>query len=682
MPLVKHLLFLPLLLPALAVPAEETITTRTDAVGNALNRWARDKTAAGFHALRYENRDGGHSMLPPQTYTGLGISEPAAEDKKAGRDKGPAFGVRPEPTIGNCSMAGTADGVGSLARAYLVDGQGELFLFNQYLRNNLIIYPEHQDYDPGANGKGGGWGDMFPANTVTMLVSQGSSSSDMPFVKAFFSTAAAFTPDIQAQLLRQRILMPTLQAIFRQSNKQVTTEAEYFTGKAHPPVFDSAQLDELKMITIAHTMTSLAVPPLAFVEATSERQATPGRDFFEGPRFTTEKLGDTSANVARIFRSSAEEYTLGVSARRSVDTMKRPLHYRWAVLQGQPDLVHIDTASEGREATLHVRWHPAMLSTSGIRTHRVDVGLFVSNGIGTSAPAIISFYMLPNERRHFDAQGRLTEICYEAGNPETGLPQDPGDPRWLIFAEAAGVIDGSPVFSLLDSAMQPAQRNEWAAAWLALRGPKAAADKLASAPDSNKQKIARQKELRAATGKALSASLCASASAAIETIAERPNSFIANQADILALAAQPSRAAGFAAFRTELKRLTEWGVLVEQDGGVFSLARPAGSLTAADRDYLRELHLIVLGEVLLPGLMDRSPAPLFVDPRLSTPKSWRDVYRYNDKGERTGWIRHSGGHTYRFDAQGQMLNEADEARPVTYREENGHVVFDASDTKN
>src|SRR5438270_9236108 len=39
-------------------------------------------------------------------------------------------------------------------RSYYTTQTGLLFLYNQYTRNNLYIYPEHRDHDPGHNGRG------------------------------------------------------------------------------------------------------------------------------------------------------------------------------------------------------------------------------------------------------------------------------------------------------------------------------------------------------------------------------------------------------------------------------------------------------------------------------------------------------------------------------------------------
>ncbi|MDB6138091.1 MAG: hypothetical protein JWO94_1163 [Verrucomicrobiaceae bacterium] len=682
-----------LLLPVLVISASalEPMTSRTDTVGLTLNHWAAERTAAGFKELNYEDRDAGHSLLPADTFHGLSFLQPTDEDKKAGRDKGPAFIVRPLPVIGNCSMAGPANAIGSLGRAYLVDEHGHAFLFSQYLHNNLIIYPEHQDHDPGANGAGGGWGDMFPANTPATLISQGSSYSDMPFVKAMLSTAAAFSPALQEGLIRQRILMPTLQAIFRQSNKQVQTTEDYFSGKAHPPVFDGAQIDELKMITLAHTMSAQTVPPLAFVEVLSERACTPGADFFESPRFTSEKLGTTPVNLARIYRGSAEEYVLAVSAGHSIDTQKRPLHYRWEILQGRKDLIRIDTTNEGARATLHVRWHPPLTSAAGIRSHRVDIGLFVTNGVSTSAPAIISFYMLPNEQRFFDKQGRLAEICYQAGNPELGLPADNADLRWLSLIQAAGAVDESLLFHSFSEVLSNQQRKAFSLAWRNLSPLKSDWDRLSADPAA-KELADKQ---RTVIGQAITdflASLAprkdhqpgtmrAAAETAINSIVAVPDFFVAHQADILAQATRSSNASAVADLQAELNRLTNWSVLVEKKGS-FAITHPMGQLTEADRYYLRQLHLTVLSQVLLPGTLERSPAPLFADARLTTPKSWRDVYHYDSKGARAGWERFFQGHILQFDAAGRLLDPKGVSTNVSYQEDAGLLYFNPQGSKN
>ena len=681
-PIVNRTVFLLLSLLTGHALAGEPATHRTDVVGTTLNQWIAEGSAAGFKALNYENRDGGHSLLPSDLYGGLTFIQPTEEDKKAGRDKGPAQSIRGVPVIGNCSMAGGAEGVGSLGRAYMTEAQGHAFLFTQYVKNNLFIYPEHQDYDPGANGKGGGWGDLFPANTPALLISQGSSYHDQPFVKALLATAAAFKPEVQNLLIRQGLLAATLQAIFRQSNRQVKNEADYFTGKAHPPVFDKQQIDELKMITLAHLMTPKTIPPLAFVEVLSERQSKAGADYFEPDRIAGEKLGATPINIARVFRSSAEVYSMTLSARRSVDPMKRPLRYRWEILQGNEDWIKIETKNGGQQADVQVRWHAPFASAAGIRTHRVDLGLFVSNEVAASVPAIVSFYMLPNEQRFFDADGRLGEVCYEAGNPELGLPPEATDTHWLAFFSAAGEVDDTLLFESISDSLSRDQRHAFAIAWQALQPLKQAFDRAAA--DSPEKEVA-SKALADALSKALRTtavdkdghplSLREAAVAVVSGLAERSDLFLSHQKSILALAAKSTRKTASKALDEELRRLADWKVLEMKDGH-WSTTTPRGKFNEADRYYLRQLNLTILGEVLLPEFLDRSPTPLFADPRLTVRKTWRDVYRHDSRGARTSWDRYFQGKIYSFDADGRLQNGGPTPAPVTYKEVAGHLEFE------
>ena len=613
--------FLAILPLASALLRAETITTRDDAVGRSLNQWATEETAAGFSALQYENRDGDHSPLP-DIYKRLNRVLPSPDEVKEARDKGFPNQLRKLPTIGNCSMSGTPDTIGSLPRTMFMHPLGHEILSAQYAANNFFVFPEHLDHDPGANGVGG-WGDLFPVNHPGVLITQGSSGSDMPFVKALIATAAALRPEVQQHVIRHGVLMPTLQALLRQSSTQVQNERDYFTGRAHPVVFDPASLDELKMITSAQVMSMLSVPPVARLRLLSAPSPRPGIDFFEPASVTQEGLGAQPSCIARVYRSTAEAEDLHLSAEGSSDPGGKPLTYQWVLLQGDPARVQIMPNEDGTQATIRVRWHPPLLAASGIRTHRMDIGLFASNGLSWSAPAMLCVAMNPNERRFFDDKGRLTEIHYEAGNPELGLPTQDDDPRWQAFSKA---LNNQPLLSV------------------ALKQPFAASTR---------------------TG----------AMQIIDFFADDPQFFIRHQAKLLPLATKSSKTTALTDLRTELKRLTSIGVLVESADGDFTTANAATALTEADRYYLRQLHLTVLSQVLLPGFLERSPAPLFVDPRLSMPKAWRDVYHYDTEGKRTGWTRHGEGRTWNFDSNGRLMVN-DQPVPVAYRVEGRQLLFD------
>jgi hypothetical protein len=387
-----------------------------------------------------------------------------------------------------------------------------------------------------------------------------------------------------------------------------------------------------------------------------------------------------------VFRGSADTYTMKLSAKHSVDTEKRPLVYRWVLLQGDPGKVSIIPSEDGSEATLQVRWHPPFYTASGLRTHRVDIGLFARSPLATSAPAFISIAMLPNEMRFFKDDGRLDQICYQAGNPEPGFPSADTDLRWLSFVQTVAAKPATAASKLLAKVLSPPQREAFARAWDSVAGLKAALDNMAADParkdDMDKQSAALGKSLatilstvaKDSAGKPRT--LRQAAIASVTDLAASSGLFLDLQDVLFDLAANSPVPTAQADLRAELKRLTDLGVLMEDAGARFRLASGRSVPAGADLYYLKQLHLTVLSQILLPGFLHRSPAPLYVDPRLGTVKAWRDIYRYDDAGKRSGWVRHFQGRLYRFDQDGRCLDAGDQPKPVAYRVESGHVVFD------
>ena len=670
-----------------ALGEDEIITTRQDAVGRMLNAWAKDKSAAGLKLIQYENRDGQHSALNAAQYPGLKIFQPTEEDKKLGREKGAAFLVRPEPTVGNCSMAAPPTAGGSLPRLYYTQNGGLPFLNQQYLSNNLIIYPEHLDHDIGANGVGG-WGDLYPANSPCLIISQGSSFTDMPFVNAVLSTIAAFDPDVLTTLIRKRILMPTVQAIFRQSNKMVKTEVDYLTGKAHPVVFDGAQLDEEKMVIAAHTMTRAAIPPVVFLKIVSESTAKNGRNFFEKSGINSEKLGDTASAIARVFRSNEPEHEIVVATSGAGDILGRVNKLNCVLLRGDPNLVKIESTGTTGEIRIRVKWHMPMITETGIRSHRVEIGVFANNGVSTSAPAFITFYMLPNEVRSYDSKGRVSEIFYEAPNPDMGLPSATTDLRWLEVFRCI-VTKGSRIASgLMEQTFAAAQR--------------AALDKTLSGLQSRLQGLEELKKdetkkdeaskLQTAIEHDLSAALSSPAPGdasittkqmierAFDRVADQISLFTSLQPQIEKLATTSSKTSAPADLAAEVKRLIDLGVLIQDASGAILTVHSLEQLSSGERHLLRCLNLLVMSQVLFPKALERSTAPAYVDPRLSLPKPWRDVFRYDAKGNAAGWVRYFEGRTYVFDSDGRLLPDGtvapDKAVAVTYVDDGkGRLTF-------
>lgn len=673
--------------------AQEKITTRQDKVGQMLNQWAAEKTAAGLAHIAYENRDGQHSPLEQHLYPQLKFVPPPAEEAAKGQDKGPIGAVRAQPTVGNCSMSAPADQGGSLPRLYFTNPGGLMFLSQQYVSNNLFIYPEHQDHDPGGNGVDG-WGDLYPANSAALLISQGSSLSDQPFLRAVLSTIAAFDPDVQTELIRKRLLMPTVQAILRQSYGTVKTEADYFTGAAHPVVFDAALLDEEKMIIAAHTMRRPAVPPVVVLKVLKESEARPGRDFFEGKNITSQALADGPTTIARVFRTNDEVYEMIVAAQGGADLLNRPVSVRWQLLRGDPRLVSISRDEATGAARIRVRWHPPLAGEGGIVSHRVDIGVFGSNGVATSAPAFVTFYMLPSEHRSFDDKGRVSEIYYETPNPHLGLPARDSDPRWLDVLRTIVTKGDGLRTRLVERAFSNSHRAEMEKIFLDLSPRKARLDELVKTEAKDPAAKTEADRIRASLDKDLSAAmqrlLPGEAALPLKSVIARGFGIIADftglypnfQREIDVMARQSPKPAADADLRAAVKRLIDLGIMIQEASGPVSTVRGLDALRSGEVHQLRCLNLTLMSQILFPEALARSTAPAYVDRRLTTPKPWRDVYRYDDKGALMGWIRYFQGRTTIFNADGEILPEgfspsAKSAEAVYEQDDKGNLTFRA-----
>ena len=654
------------------------VTTRTDEVGKKLNEWFLEGSAAGLAAITYENRDGQHSALNTALYPQLQVFQ--AKEKGTGA----ATEMRAQPTIGNCSMASAATQAGCLPRLYMMDPGGNQFLARQYLNNNLFVYPEHQDHDPGANGIGG-YGDLLPLNTPCLLISQGSSYTDQPFVQALLSATAAFPKDTQKLLIEKRLLCPTLQSIFRRSNTLVQSPEDYFTGKAHPVVFDGSHIDEAKMVQIAHEMTPEKVPPVALIKIIEETMIEPGKNYFEIAGAYPWKLSDMPVSVARILRGNEAEHGMLISLDQTINPGKDPLQLRASILQGDPRFVRVESAPGKAVMRLRVRWQPPIINSTGIRSHRIDIGIFADNGASISAPAIISFYMLPNEMHFYDEQGRVSEIHYQTHNPDFGLPVTDTDQRWLRVFLAFSLKDTDLRSRLLDQILTPAERTGLQNHYLSLK-PTLAALKAAEGDEKRKDEAAKLRgELGAAIRSALKArvddktGLTArhAVEKVLQTIANSHTLYLGLQREFDALITASPKNSALADVRAELHRLIMQGVLVEHASGRIETMSPPDQRTLGERHMLRGLNLTLMSQALFPDALERSTAPAYVSPRLTTPKQWRDVYRYDpESGRLLGWIRYAKARIANFDAVGRYQPDGPGGKsvPVIYLKDDNETL--------
>lgn len=384
--------------------------------GELLAQWYKEGTAAGNHGDLYDNRDGGHSYMNFKTFPQLTrvIYGEEAQRRRLNWGLQRAFQFN-KICLGNSSTALTGGPIWRCqGRLALTEPGGALALYLQYVNRDIYFYPVHVDNNPGHNGAGGrGHGDVLPANTPYIILSQGSSGSDVVFLDAVAATLAALRPEVKRELAASGLLMPAVQMIFRMSNKTVAKPEDYLTGKAHPTAFEGSQVDAEKMVTMAHGITSDTLPPMVEIKIVEEDQPVVGRDYFDvGPR---ERLFDTPSAVARIVKSTQYERRMVVSAEGSKDLRGKPLSYHWVVLRGDEKKIHIKTLNAaGSKAELRVGYHERRPIAPGSdrESNRVDIGVFAHNGVYYSAPAFVCFYTLDNEKRVYDAENRIQVVDY------------------------------------------------------------------------------------------------------------------------------------------------------------------------------------------------------------------------------------------------------------------------------
>jgi hypothetical protein len=395
-------------IPASAPVSKSDCSLIDTAAARLVNSWVREGSAAGLHGILYDNRDRGHSTLDRAQWPELVFVRYSPEIRAANGD----FGFRPWqrfnlPAFGNASTAlVTPVFWRSNPRTMLSNPLHATLMLEHYLSNHLYCAPEHNDFDPPH-------GDLYPANAPCWVISQGSSGSDQPFLKAIALTLAAFPPQTRNYLESHGLLMHAVQWTLRQSLRTVQETNDFFTGIAHPTVFREERLDPERMVRLAHSMSVDRIPPIVRLQVVRESVSRHGVDYFSGG--PTEELLTHPLLIARVHRTVARKRTILVKA--SMNSLDQPPpRFRWEVLQGDPETVEIKPlAPDAGVAAITFKWHPShpVISAPDLSSSRIDVGVFAeSNGI-PSMPAMICSLAIASETRLYDGD-KLISIDYAA----------------------------------------------------------------------------------------------------------------------------------------------------------------------------------------------------------------------------------------------------------------------------
>lgn len=663
-----------------ALAAERTTLPVTTAKGRAadlVRKWWSDGTAAGNIGDYYDNRDRGHAPLDVKQYPQLSVVTYSEQEKNRRLDYAGARTVRTNVVMfGNSSTASNVEeGGGSNTRTILNAPGGAAMLHAQYRGNNLFAYPEHHDHDPGGNG-GEGYGDLFPINTPYVYTSQGSSRSEMAFVRALPLTLAAFRPEVKKRLVENGMLMPAVQMILRRSLKNASGPADYLTGRAHPTVFEEANIDDEAMVTAAQAITLQTLPPLAQLQIVEEDSARMGIDFFDFQ--PTEKYADTPCAIGRIGRNVRFWRRMVVSADSSFDLNARPLAWHWAVLRGDTNRVRIKPLNaRGSIVEIQIGHHERrpLAPGSGIESSRVDIGCFAHNGAFFSPPAFLCVYFLASEERGYDADGRLIDVGYKGGELEIDIASWP-----KLFSLLAGE-------SLAAKFVKDRVSDD---AWNALVGPAADYDSLRLAQEEAAQaeraaqlasdainKSGDKDEKRA--GEERKRAAAAKTKAAREALRQhleparlalmafvdssRTNlDFLFSERQALEKLYAKAPKGGRGEFDAARASLGAYGLFAPGKGVEVAL-NPARShpapledrLTPSEKTMVERLNTAALKALILPEVLRVAFEENYDGRTLSARKDWRDVYRYDAEGKMIGWTRYSPDHPpAQFRADGRL----------------------------
>ena len=660
------------------VAPAKPITADKGPIGELLRKWAAEGTAAGNIDDWYDNRDRGHSQLNLSPYPQLQAIEYSEADRKTNRDWALQTNVRAVTVFGNSSTSAGPTTGGSNPRSAYASHGGIPFLYTAYRKNNLYLYPAHHDHHPGHDGlplaTGTFYGDLFPANTPYFIISQGSSGTDQPFMKAVASTLAAFRPEVKTALASEGMLMPAVQMIFRMCNKQLATPADYLTGKAHPTVFRGDQVDALKMVQMAHDIDAKHLPPLAALRVVEEDSPEAGRDFFEP--LLTEVLADSPCAIARVHRAMAASRRFVVSADGSKDVNGLPLTYHWVVLRGDPERVKINLRNKaGTSAEIVIPFHERAPIAPGdpLESNRVDIGVFVHNGTHWSPPAFFTSFTLDSEARTYDAHGRLIEIGYSMGESLIEISNWPafldtlktepispgvrlitGDWKGADFAAAIAMGESYKTASAKADALAKERKDAEAAVQKAAPEAKKEAEEAAKKAREAAEAAAKNRDAIVAEKQpGFDVPLKSCVESHLRALIEDPTFCLTHGAKL----GGPSRDAA-------IKRLIAYGI-VKQTEGQQPEVLPVLPGNKPWNERLSRYQRVMLGrgagEILaaaIPGVRYDFRTNL-VDPRLTIPKTWRDVFHHAPDGTPTGWTRYDGTAATEFNARGQAIETRD-----------------------
>lgn len=329
--------------------------------------------AAGYAGLSYHNMDDSHAVANTSAMPGIEVQ---VNQSFAGSDPWHADPAR--ILVANQSQAyNYGDGWSSIPRGGSIGQIGAL-----WEQSKLFLWPEHRDH---------GLVDFFPWQTPTLVLSQGSSGSELDEVGKLLSILAALPADARAALHQAHMLMPALAMLHRRA--RIGTDLDYLTPVAHTPAVKDADVGR-EGVQLAASIRLGELPPVA--RLTVEPATIPAE--WAALNFVQQEAGPFAMGWwPQLAPATPPAGTFSVVvdlAPASVDHAGLPLYFFARVVRGEPAHVRVTQLGPSR-FQVDSEWpleYAEMVNDRQRSTSRATVAFVAHNGLWMSAPAFISVF--------------------------------------------------------------------------------------------------------------------------------------------------------------------------------------------------------------------------------------------------------------------------------------------------
>ena len=284
--------------------------------------------------------------------------------------------------------------------------------------------------------------DRLPAN-MTFQLAVGPDAEDRRMAEEAVALATTSMPaHVRNYFAAFRSVAPALQWIFRRARPGVTNEAAYLSARANGPVWRAKDFDLDAVACISRNMASNNIPILSTVRLLFEdwpdapiKRALPLVDY---PDPRPEVTYETPFGAAVVLRAPEAMRKFRFMA-TSWPIRDGRISFSWVPLSPG---VRIQ-GFQGRSDYSPSRGCAEIVLDRRQMRGRADVAVFARYDEGPHGPpTILSFYLVPNERRTYDRQGRITRIEYQQA--KAVIPQLYQNKPWRddYVLDTAGNVTG------------------------------------------------------------------------------------------------------------------------------------------------------------------------------------------------------------------------------------------------